>query len=47
MASVEEFGWVLSGLGKGEIGGRAGRGLNEDEGYDYDDVQKMVMSMVK
>ena len=37
MASVVEFGWVLSGLGKGEIRGR-GRGLNDDEGYDYDDV---------
>ena len=46
MASEEEFGWVLIGLGKGEIGGR-GRGLNGDEGYDYDDVWKMVMSMVK
>ena len=37
MASVEEFGWVLSGLGKGEFLGR-GRGRNEDEGYGYDDV---------
>ena len=33
MASIEGFGWVLRGLGKGEFGGRRGR--NEDEGYDY------------
>ena len=37
MASIEGFGWVLRGLGKGELLGR-GRGRNEDEGYGYDDV---------